>query len=106
MVLEAETNDLATAIDIEDDAICENGSLKSTVLSKRSVGGQRQPEPWESYWSVRVMIEAAVRSLSAALASEQWSKGHAPLANMLLQEYNIILDRSRSQGEYIRERIQ
>ena len=106
MVLEVETTDLATAIDIEDVAIREKRSLKPTSLSKRSVGEQWQPEHWESYWSERVMIEAKVRSLGAALASEQWSKGHAPLTKRLLQEYYTMLNRSRSQGEYIREDVQ
>lgn len=106
MVLEVETTDLATAIDIEDDAIREKRSLKPTSLSKRLLVGHWQPEHWESYWSERIMIEATVRSLSAALASEKWSKDYAPLAKRLLQEYWTILDRSRSQGEYIREGVQ
>ena len=106
MALEVETTDLAKAIDIEDDAIRERRSLKPTALSKQLAVGHWQPEHWESYWSERVTIEATVRSLTAALASEQWSRGHAPLAERLLQEFGIILNRSRSQGEYIREGVQ
>jgi hypothetical protein len=70
------------------------------------VVGHWQSGHWESYWSDRVRVETTVHNLSAALASKQWLKGHAPLAKRLLQEYNIILDRSRSQGEYIREGVQ
>ena len=39
MALEVETTDLATAIDIEDDAIRERRSLKLTALSKQSAVG-------------------------------------------------------------------
>ncbi len=106
MVLEVETLNLVTAIDIEDDAIREERSLKDTALSKRLVVGHWQPEHRESYWSERVTIESTVRNLRAALASKQWSKGHAPLAKRLLQEFYTVLDRSRSQGEYIREGVQ
>jgi hypothetical protein len=106
MVLQVETLNLVTKIDIEDIAIREERSLIETALSAQMVVGHWQSGHWESYWSDRVRIEAIVRNLSAALASEQWSKGHAPLAKRLLQEYNIILDRSRSQGEYIREGVQ
>ncbi|KAK3176889.1 hypothetical protein OEA41_008215 [Lepraria neglecta] len=106
MILEVETLNLVTAIDIEDDAIRGERSLTRTALNARLVVGHWQSGHWESYWSDRVMIEATVRDLSAALASKQWSKGYAPLAKRLLQEYYTILDRSRSQGEYIREGVQ
>ena len=39
MALEVETADLATAIDIDDDAIRERRSLKPTNLSKQSAVG-------------------------------------------------------------------
>lgn len=106
MILEVETLNLVTAIDIEDGAIREERSLKETALSKLLVVGHWQPEHWEAYWSDRVMIEATVRNLSAALASKQWSKGHAPLAKRLLQEFYTVLDRLRTQGEYVREGVQ
>lgn len=106
MILEVETLNLVTAIDIEDDRIREERSLKKTPLSELMVVGHWGPEEWESYWSGRVRIEGTVRSLSAALASKQWSKGGAPLANRLLGELRTILDRSRSQGEYVREGVQ
>ena len=106
IILEVETLNLATAIDIEDDAIREKRSLKETAISKQMVVGHWGPEEWESYWSGRVRIEGTVRSLSAALASKRWSKGGAPLANRLLEELRTILDRSRFQGEYVREGVQ
>ena len=106
MILEVETLNLVTAIDIEDDAIREKRSLTKTALSKQMSAGHWQPEHWESYWSERVMIEATVRNLRTALASKQWSNGHAPMATRLLQEFYAVLDRSRSQGEYIREGVQ
>lgn len=106
MILEVETLNLVTAIDIEDDAIREERSLKETALSKLMVVGHWRPEDWESYWSGRVRIEGTVRGLSAALPSKQWSKGGAPLANRLLEELRTVLDRSRIQGEYVREGVQ
>jgi hypothetical protein len=87
MILQAETLNLVTAIDIEDDAITEQRFLTETALSAQMVVGHWESEHWESYWSDRVKIEATVRNLSAALASEKWSKGYAPLAKRLLQEY-------------------
>ncbi len=84
VTLEVETLNLVTAIHIEDGAICEERSLKETALSKQLVVGHWQPEQWEPHWSDRITIEATVRSLCAALASKQWSKGHAPLAKRLL----------------------
>lgn len=65
-----------------------------------------QSAHWQFNWSLRVQIEGTVRKLSAALSSEQWSKGHAPLANRSLQEYVIALDRLRSYGEYCVEGVQ
>jgi hypothetical protein len=106
MILQVETLNLATEIDIEGDAVREERSLTETTLSAQMVVGHWQSGHWESYWSDRVRVETTVHNLSAALASKQWPKGHAPLAKRLLQEYNIILDRSRSQGEYIREGVQ
>ena len=105
-ILEVETLNLVTAIDIEDDAIREGRSLKETALGKLLVVGHFRPEKWESYWSDRVRMEGTVRSLSAALASKQWSKGGARLANRLLEELRTILDRSRLQGEYVKEGVQ
>ena len=106
MILRIELLDLVTEIDIEDDAIREERSLIETTISAKLVVGHWKSGHWESYWSNRVMIEANVRNLSAALASEEWSKGHAPLAKKLLQEYVMILHRTQSQGEYIREGVQ
>ena len=97
LVIQFEPLDLVTNMDNEDDAIRAAQSLTEAAFSMGH---------WETYWSHRVAIEATVRNIRAALASEQWSKGHAPLAKRLLQEYNIILDRSRSQGDYIREGAQ
>ena len=106
MMLEVETIDLVTATDIQDCAIRRRPWVKETALSKQTMVEHWQPDHWESHWSERIKIEATVRNLSAALASKQWSDGHAPLAKRLLQEFYAVLDRSRSQGEYIREDVQ
>ena len=105
MILEVETLNLVTAIDIEDDNIREEHPLEETAISKQMEVGHWEPEHWESYWSDQVMVEAIVRNLSAALASKQWSKGHAPLTKRLLEMFHIVPDRSRSQGKYIREGV-
>jgi hypothetical protein len=82
-------------------------SFEIFSLPKTSLTVQNwQLDHWQLNWSLRVQTEGTVRKLSAALSSEQWSKGHAPLANKSLQEYVIVLDRLRSYGEYIGEGVQ
>jgi hypothetical protein len=80
MILQVETLNLATEIDIEGDAVREERSLTETTLSAQMVVGHWQSGHWESYWSDRARVETTVHNLSAALASKQWLKGHAPLA--------------------------
>lgn len=106
LALQAESLNPVTAVDIENDGVVENRLVTETVLSAQMVVGNWKSGCWECYWRDRIKVEATVRNLSAALASERWSKGHAPLAKRLLQEYHILLDRLHSQGEYIREGVQ
>jgi hypothetical protein len=105
-ILQFELLDLVTKISIEVDAISEERTLTETALSAQLVVGQWESGHWQSHWGGGIRIEATVRKLSAALASEQWSKGHAPLAEKVLQEYCISLNRLRSQGEYVSEGVQ
>lgn len=101
LFLQVETLKLVRWVHVVDEYIIREGSLQQLASEEQTGAGS-----WEACWRVRVEIETTVRNLTAALASEQWSKGGAPLAKRLLQEYNILLDQSRSQGEYVKEHLQ
>lgn len=106
MILQVETLEMVTKIDMEDDHIIEETSLTPTPANNPLGDGHWKPGHWESYWSDRVRIEATVRVLNAALASKQWTKGRPSLAELLVDEHLIILNRLQSQGDYIREGVQ
>ena len=89
---------LITSLDEVETQVAQNSA--EDVFSYRSL------EKAEFFGFHRVQTEAIVRSLDAALKSKDWSKGHAPLAERLFQEYKIILSRLKPLSEYRRDIIQ
>ena len=94
--------DAITKLDKLDDI---TGILLSDIREQRAAQIWKSSE-WQGIWRRRIRIETTIRKLSIALSSEQWSKGHAPLATELLQEYVIVLHRLRFYGEVIGESVQ
>jgi hypothetical protein len=80
--------------------------LSESIISKKVVAPIWKWGQWQEIWILRIQVESTIRKLRAALASEQWSKGHAPIVMDLLQEYTISLDHLRSFGGFFEEDIQ